>query len=547
METDTGETVHDAWDQASTPSLGHDIEPPRHPDPARGAGMEDFTQKPTDASYIICHMKINIFNKKGKSVEAFFLTIVRLLSTLLTLVCIKIVSVHFSLEEYGTYSEALLIVTTFTSITILGMTDAVNFFYNNTPSEHAERNRNFISTIFFLQLIIGTLGGLFILLSENILTIYFENPALSSAYVWIAFQPLMANLLPMIQVLYISIGKVKVILIRNLIICFIRFAIFLYATYATGSIITILALTFICDFLQVLYFIFDLHTHGIKLFNLDLFDNRLIRPILSYSIPMAVFIVLNALLRDIDKWIIGYFGTTDELGIYANCSRVLPYDMLMTSFSTILIPVITSNIQNNKPWVTSIFSAYLNLGILSTMILVGSSIICAKDLLLTLYDYKFVSGLGVFIIYLLVDLLRFANISLIYSSTGQAAKLLSIAIQSLILNIIAGIGLYCTIGILGPAIATLMTMLYANMLYLRGAGKILDTSLFSRFNWHKIIEITASLCVMGFLAHYVQSDILPDMNHVPRLIICMSIILFILFLLFRRPIMGYVREINSVK
>lgn len=157
----------------------------------------------------------------------------------------------------------------------LGMTDAVNFFYNNTPSEHAERNRNFISTIFFLQLIIGTLGGLFILLSENILTIYFENPALSSAYVWIAFQPLMANLLPMIQVLYISIGKVKVILIRNLIICFIRFAIFLYATYATGSIITILALTFICDFLQVLYFIFDLHTHGIKLFNLDLFDNKI--------------------------------------------------------------------------------------------------------------------------------------------------------------------------------------------------------------------------------------------------------------------------------
>lgn len=492
-------------------------------------------------------MKINIFNKKGKSVEAFFLTIVRLLSTLLTLVCIKIVSVHFSLEEYGTYSEALLIVTTFTSITILGMTDAVNFFYNNTPAEHAEKNRNFISTIFFLQLIIGTLGGLFILVSQNILTIYFENPALSSAYVWIAFQPLMANLLPMIQVLYISIGKVKVILIRNLIICFIRFAIFLYATYATGSIITILALTFICDFLQVLYFIFDLHTHGIKLFNLDLFDNRLIRPILSYSIPMAVFIVLNALLRDIDKWIIGYFGTTDELGIYANCSRVLPYDMLMTSFSTILIPVITSNIQKNKPWVTNIFSAYINLGILSTMILVGSSIICAKDLLLTLYDYKFVSGLGVFIIYLLVDLLRFANISLIYSSTGQAAKLLSIAIQSLILNIIAGIGLYCTIGILGPAIATLMTMLYANMLYLRGAGKILDTSLFSRFNWHKIIEITASLCVMGFLAHYVQSDILPDMNHVPRLIICMSIILFILSLLFRRPIMGYVREINSVK
>lgn len=547
METDTGETVPDAWNQVSTPSLGHDIEPLRHPDPARGAGMGGFIFPQDNHPYISHPVKIDFFKKKGKSVEAFFLTVVRLLSTLLTLVCIKIVSVHFSLEEYGTYSEALLIVTTLTSITILGMTDAVNYFYNNTPPEHDGRNRNFLSTLFFLQLAVGGFGGVLILLSQNLLTDYFENPALSAAYVWIAFQPLMANFLPMIQVLYISIGKVKVIVVRNLIICFVRFAVFVYATYATGSVITILALTFVCDVAQVLYFVVDLHRYGLRLFDTSLFDGRLVRPILKYSIPMAIFIVLNALLRDIDKWIIGYFGSTDELGIYANCSRVLPYDMLMASFSTILIPVITARIAKDKPWVTGIFSSYLNLGMLSTMILVGSSIICARDLLLTLYDYKFLSGLGVFIAYLLVDLLRFANISLIYSSTGKAGKLLSIALQSLVLNFVMAVGLYWAIGMLGPAIATLLTMLYANILYLRGAGRILGTSLFRRFNWLRIGQIAGCLCLLGIVTHYLQANLLADMNHVVRLAICMGLSLSVLAILFRKPVMVYVREINAVK
>lgn len=491
-------------------------------------------------------MHINLFRKQGKSVEAFYLTLVRLLSTLLTLVSIKIVSVHFSLDEFGTYSQAILIVSTLTSMTILGMTDAVNYFYNNKPENVDGSQKEFISTLFFLQLVIGVLAGFLVLCTQSFLTDYFHNPSLYGVYIWIAFQPLLANLLPMIQVLYISIGRVKVIVIRNLIIAVLRFAIFAYSVYATGSIITILALTFVCDLIQVSYFVIDLHRNGIRLFDTNSFRFVLASPILKYSIPMAVFIVLNALLRDVDKWIIGYFGTTDELGIYANCSRVLPFDMLMSSFSTILIPVITTRIANEKAWVAKIFSTYLNLGVVTTLILVGSSIICAKDLLLTLYDEKYVSGLYVFIVYLLVDIVRFANISLIYSSTGKSAQLLSIAIQTLVINVVVAIGLYYWIGILGPALATLFTMIYANLRYLIGAGRILETSLFKYLNWQIFFKIMVVLVTLK-VVYLLISHTLDDFDTTLRLIITIGMCLIVLSLLFKGVVLDYIRTINSIR
>lgn len=491
-------------------------------------------------------MHINLFRKQGKSVEAFYLTLVRLLSTLLTLVSIKIVSVHFSLDEFGTYSQAILIVSTLTSMTILGMTDAVNYFYNNKPANVDGSQKEFISTLFFLQLFIGVLAGFLVLGTQSFLTDYFHNPSLYGVYIWIAFQPLLANLLPMIQVLYISIGRVKVIVIRNLIIAVLRFVIFAYSVYATGSIITILALTFACDLIQVSYFVIDLHRNGIRLFDTDSFRFVLTSPILKYSIPMAVFIVLNALLRDVDKWIIGYFGTTDELGIYANCSRVLPFDMLMTSFSTILIPVITARIANEKAWVAKIFSTYLNLGVVTTLILVGSSIICAKDLLLTLYDEKYVSGLYVFIVYLLVDIVRFANISLIYSSTGKSAQLLSIAVQTLVINVVVAIGLYQWIGILGPALATLLTIIYANLRYLIGAGRILETSLFKYMNWPIFIRILMVLITLK-IVYLLISQTLDGFDATLRLIITIGMCLIVLSLLFKNTVLDYIRTINSIR
>ena len=107
---------------------------------------------------------------RGSSVDALLLTIVKVVTTLIGLICIKIISVYFSLDSYGLYSQAILIVSTVTSLIILGMTDAVNFFYNNKSQNNDYSRKQYLSTIFTIESAAGIIGGIAILAFSPLLT-----------------------------------------------------------------------------------------------------------------------------------------------------------------------------------------------------------------------------------------------------------------------------------------------------------------------------------------------------------------------------------------
>ena len=57
------------------------------------------------------------------------LTFIKLVTIALSFVVTRLLSQFLSKHDYGTYSQILLIVSTVTSVTILGMADGVNYFY----------------------------------------------------------------------------------------------------------------------------------------------------------------------------------------------------------------------------------------------------------------------------------------------------------------------------------------------------------------------------------------------------------------------------------
>lgn len=472
------------------------------------------------------------------------MTVVKLLSALLAIIGIKVVSVSFSIEEYGTYGQASLIISTVTSFTILGMTDGVNYTFNNTTLDSEKRSKG-ISTLFALQTFVGTAGGVAILLGGSSLSDYFKNPALGAVYIWIAFQPLLSNYLPMLQNLYISIGKTKLIVLRNLFLSIFRLGVFLWASYVSKSILTILAACFLFDLAQTVYFWLLLRRYNVRI-SFAQIDISQIKPLLRFCIPMAVFVILNALLRDIDKWIVGYLGNTDQVAIYTNCSRVLPFDMLTASFATVLIPVITRNIIINKPRVMYIFNLYLNLCVLTTGILILPAILFSKDLLLTLYASDYLPGLNIFIVYLLVDLLRFANISIIFSATGRSSQLMVIALTSLIFNTILAIFLYKLMGFSGPAYATLLTMFLSTSVLFWGGGRILDANLAKVIDYKAVGIMVAEIALLGTVAYGLQS-MMPLKNPIIQFFIFYLPLVGVVSLLNRKPIFNYLRAINEIR
>ena len=126
---------------------------------------------------------------------------------------------------------------------------------------------------------------------------------MSGVIKWIAFTPLLSNIIAIQQILFISIGKSRIIAVRNVLISLLKLLAVLISVYLTNSIVTILALILLFDIFQALYFAISLHKYGI-IISLRVFSFKTLRCILSYSIPITIFLITNVLMRDTDKYIV---------------------------------------------------------------------------------------------------------------------------------------------------------------------------------------------------------------------------------------------------
>ena len=81
-------------------------------------------------------MKKIKLNGTGASTNAIYLIVVRIVTIVLSFVVARILSQYLSIYDYGTYSQIMLIVSTTSSLTILGMTDAINYYYCKEKEEY---------------------------------------------------------------------------------------------------------------------------------------------------------------------------------------------------------------------------------------------------------------------------------------------------------------------------------------------------------------------------------------------------------------------------
>ena len=487
--------------------------------------------------------KINVH---GAATDSILLTFVRVITAALGIIVTKLLSVHFSLHEYGTYSQAMLIVTTATSISILGLTNAVNYFYNSATKE--EDKERYVGTIFTLQYFIGIICALFILAIQVPLINYFDNEDLSKVLFLAAWFPLTQNLLPMLQVLFVSTGRAKLIAIRNFIFSVARLCVVLIACFITKNIKTIFIILLFLDVAQVVFFMWMFSKRNFTI-SIRKLDKRLLKQILAFSIPMAIYVLTNELVRDIDKYVISFFSDTSTLAIYTNAAKLLPFDLITQSFITVLIPIVTRQIASHdylKAHET--FKAYLRLGYTATWILAFGVVINAKEAMQVLYDPKYLPGLSVFIIYLFVDMIKFANTSLILTAKGKTKTLMICSLCALGANFILNVILFKLFGLIGPAIATLIvTFCLISVLLLIG-GKEIETSIIYLFDWKEMIIVIIELLVVGCICYLLKMTLYRFISSSLLILLITYVIYFFLMLIInKKRIMDCFRTINKMK
>ncbi len=489
---------------------------------------------------------LKIKHSNGAAVNSLLLMFVHVITTVLSMVVTKLLSVEFSLGEYGTYSQALLVTTTATSLSILGLTNATNYFYNRTQDE--KEQRKYVSTVFAIQYAAGILCALLIVLARVPISKYFGNDRLPNVLLIVALTPLMTNLIAMYQTLFVSIGQAKKIAVRNFVVSALRLGAVCLACYVIKNIVTVLVIILILDVGQVLYFAlaFKKDKYFIKVKD---GSPKLIREILAFSIPMAVYVLTNSLSRDTDKYVISAFSNTETLAVYTNAAKVLPFDILTTSLITVLVPIITRYInQKDFGEAKNVFKLYLRIGYIMTCVFVGGAVAVARYLMLFLYDEKYMAGLSVFIVYLFVDMIRFANVTTVLSGSGNTKILMFVSVSGLVLNAVFNIITYKLWGMIGPAITTLVITFLMTLALLIAGARVIKTNVFRLFDFKEIALIGAEIIIFGTGAYFL-SNYLHGLGMSLFFVLAISYgayLLAVLGLNFKR-ILGCLKKLNSYK
>ncbi len=384
---------------------------------------------------------------------------------------------------------------------------------------------------------VSFIGFVFVFVSKDLIIQYFNNSSLDNLLVFAAILPFINNLLSMLQVLFISIGKAKLIAFRNLIVSILNLCSFSIGCYVTNNIIILLIITVVLNVLQIFYLAIVLMKNGLIIKFRDI-KISFSYEIFKYCIPMEMFILTNALARDMDKYVISGYESTEVVAMYTNAAKVLPFDIIMTSFLTVLLPIITKLLgEKNNEKASTLYSDFLMFSCITTMIMAAGVIPIAEEVVQFLYSSKYIDAAPIFRVYVMVDIIRFMSLSLVLSAAGKTKLLMKISIGSLLANLVLNIILYKVLGIIGPSIATFLIMFVSGFLMIRFSATTMETNLREILNIKvlssHLIKIVALCAVEGLLKIVLGRFI--D-NYFIILVLCWGIYFILAVLLFKNKI-----------
>ena len=472
-----------------------------------------------------------------------------MITLVFSLLMTRMLSGHFSLQDYGTYSQVMLITTTVSSLTTLGMMDGINFFFCREID--TKKKEKYVSTIFFLQYVVGVVAAIIVLICTIPISRYFNNANLKSLIVFAAVLPVLLNSTSLLQIMFVSIGKAKVIAVRNLIVSVVKLLAIICACYIFDSITSLLLCQTLMELVQVVYFVVSLHkkNYKIKIFK---FEKSLIKEILVYCVPMAMFSIIKSLNRDADKFIISFFTDTETLAVYTNASKLLPFDVVMTSFCTVLLPYITKYISAKQyEQARILYKSFLEVSYISTTILAVGAVCVAPELMRFLYTEKYSTynfGVYVFIIYILVDVFSVLNITLILSAAGKTKTIMFASIGTFIANIVMNIILFLGLREVGPALATLIVTLIQGGVLLTLSAKELQSRVIHFFDIKYLLLFLVEIVCFAILASILRNFMVGKNIHYLIVLASVSCIFIIpMCLLNFRKVLKTLKAINQHK
>ena len=436
--------------------------------------------------------------KSGLGFDAAKLTAAKVITLAIGMVSTMLLSRFRSLEEYGTYSQINLTVSLAVVFLALGLPNSINYFLGR--SESAEEQRNFLSSYYTLTTLISIALGVGLFFISPLISRYYDNSQIQAlAFAFI--------LLPWSSIAFSGFDNVMVVKQRTTILVIhkilngLSLLAVIAAAYALSlpfRVFIVLYLTTQAVFAIAIYVIVARVFDGIR-FSLDF---SLLKEVFAYSIPLGIAGMVGTLSLELDKLMIGRLMNTEALALYTNAGRELPVTFVTASMTAVLMPRIvrlTKKKEYNKAvelWRDATVISYYIICFFSAVF-----IIFAPQVISLLYSEVYLPGVPVFRVYSLVLLLRTTYFGIILNAIGKTKLILVSSIGSLLLNIPLNYIFFQTMGFVGPAFATLVSILLVNSLQLFFTGRQISVGVRDLIPWREIAYISLINIVLGMIVH----------------------------------------------
>lgn len=476
--------------------------------------------------------------------DALKLTTSKIITMVLSMLTAMLLSRFRTLEEYGTYSQLLLVINLITTVIMMGLPNSINFFL--ARAETKESRQKFLSIYYTLSTLLGFLTGLVLVLSTPLIISYFSNPLIEKFIYILAIFPWTKIILSSIDHVLIIYGKPNsVMLFRVLNSIAILITIFLVELFDLSfSHYMIMFIILESLFAIAVYFIVY-GTAGTLRIDFSLKD---IRNILKFSLPLGLASVVGRLSVELDKLVIGRFFSTEDVAIYTNAAREMPVTIIASALTAVLMPRLVRllrdkeyddavNIWGNSIEISFIIICFVSFGL----------IVFAPEVISLLYSDKYLPGVDVFRVYSLVLLLRVTYFGMILNSIGKTKFIFYSSILALILNVILNYIFYLIFGFIGPAYASFISIFLVQMLQLFATAKSIDVKFINIFPWSKLGKLLVINVILAIVFMFVKKWSLLDniLGGILEAIILGVIWGIIYLLVIRRNIIGNWKVLNK--
>ena len=427
--------------------------------------------------------------------SAVVLTASKIITLCLTMVTTMLLSRFRTFQEYGTYSELLLIVNLTSTLLMLGLPNSINFFL--AKAETQDEQKKFLSIYYTLSTMLSILIGIVLVLLVPLLEKYFHNSAIKAFSYFLAVYPWTAIISSSLENLLIVYQHTKGLMLFK-------------ATHSAAQLLTaiivqilgygfstylFLFVTVNCGFAVSAYVIASRLCGGICL----CFDRAQLKEVFFFSIPIGLATAVGTLNTEIDKLLIGYLMNTEQLAVYTNAAKELPLTVVPSSITAVLLPRLTRMIKENRDEdAVRLWNCASELSFIIISFLVAGVFTYAEDAMTILYSSKYLSGITVFRIYTLNLLLRVTYFGIILNAYGDTKKILYCSVLSLLLNSFLNPLFYRFWGMMGPAVATFIALLLIALLQLHMTAQKTKLALSILFPWRQALRILILNSALGF-------------------------------------------------